>query len=180
MKLSSQVSHVPHGVGPPAQLSTVPARLTRAASTRRRGSDEQRRRATGVDVCVVGHAGGVRHRGEAFVGHVVGLQLVVAHERDPAASCREGRHAVMRSRHRRPVVEHVDRLARQDLVAEPAWQVEQTGGIGLEVAIAGRPGRAIAGDAVSRLPSDPLRAKPAPDPVKAEEATSIDGHHQPA
>ena len=31
--VSSQVSHDPHGVGPPAQLTAVPARLTQARRT---------------------------------------------------------------------------------------------------------------------------------------------------
>ena len=152
-----------------------PRRLHSAAR-----ADEQCRRATGVDVCVVGHVGGVRHRGETFVGHVVGFQLVVADERDAAAPCREGRHAVMRGRDRRAVVEHVDRLARQDLVAEPTWQIEQAGGVRLEIAIARAVGPSQRRWRRQQATERSAEGESGAGSGQAEEATSVECHHQRA
>jgi hypothetical protein len=132
-----------------------------------------------ADVAVVGEIGGVGDRGEPF-GDVVGLELVVAHEHGAPAPPGERRHAVVRRRHRRAVVEEVHGFTREDPVPEPLRQVEQAGWIGEEVAVSGGTlggGRWCRGQECGEGSAE---CEPCPGTAECEEASSIEIHDERA
>ena len=138
--------------------------------------DDQRRGSAGDHVVVVGHPRRVRHRRETLFCDVVRLELVIAHEHRPAAPAGECRHPVVRGGDGRAVVEGVDSLSGEHLVAEAAWQVEQAIPVWNEVAVA-----AVAGACRHQIGWEQRTERPGEGESGAsagqrEEATSVDCH----
>jgi hypothetical protein len=132
---SSQVSQLPHGVVPPAQLRIVPAseRCWRSISSVRafRRSWSCRRAAA------PGCAPACRRPGRSRPAVLVGDQLVVADQRDPAAAEVEAAHTVGLVGHRAAIAHRIAEVESTS-VGEPGGQVDQPVRIGNQRAVACR------------------------------------------